>query len=68
MSEDVAVLLTMAEAARLCRVSMPSWERLSRRNETPHAVLIGRRRLYKRTDVLAWIDSRLETRAEAPNA
>ena len=42
MSEDVAVLLTMAEAARLCRVSMPTWERLSRRNETPHAVLIGR--------------------------
>lgn len=56
---DLSPLVTMAEAAKLCRVSLPTWERLSRRHETPPAVLIGRRRFHRRADVLAWIDSRV---------
>lgn len=56
---DLSPLVTKPEAARLCRVSLPTWERLERKGDVPPPVVIGRRRFYRRADVLAWINGKV---------
>lgn len=56
---NTSPLFTKVEAARTARISLPTWERLERKGDVPPAVVIGRRRFYRRVDVLAWIDSKV---------
>lgn len=52
-------LITKQEAAAFCLVSIATWERLERKGDVPPPVRIGRRCLYRRVDVMAWIDSKV---------
>ncbi|TAK10588.1 MAG: DNA-binding protein [Anaerolineae bacterium] len=49
-------LLTRAEAAKVCRVSLRAFEAHVRPDLTP--VRIGRRVLFDRSDLDAWLDTR----------
>jgi excisionase family DNA binding protein len=52
---DEKEFLTTAEAAELLRTPIGTMYQWRHRNEGPPAHKIGKRLLYKRVDLLAWI-------------
>ena len=53
---DEAVLLTRRETAELLRTSTPTLERWHAEGRGPRSRLVGRRRLYRLADVLAFAE------------
>ena len=53
-----ADLLTTAEVAKLCRISPETVRYWRFIGEGPPSAKVGRRVLYRRTDVLAWLDAK----------
>lgn len=64
MPEHAAVpqpeLLTIAEAAELLRAPVATLRYWRHRHIGPRSFRLGRRVLYRRDDVTAWIDAQLE--------
>lgn len=53
-------LLTLEELACLLRTSVDAMYQIRRRGGGPRAVLLGRRLLFRVSDVEAWLDSLVE--------
>ena len=55
-------LLTIAEAAQLLRTPVATLRYWRHRNAGPRSFRLGRRVLYRRDDLRAWIDARRDHR------
>ena len=55
-----APILNVAEAALLLRVTDRHLYRLAREGQGPRQIRIGRRVVYRRVDLLAWVDSKVK--------
>ena len=49
------LLVGRAEAARLCGISTPTWDRMTASGKTPESIHLGGRILWCRADLEAWI-------------
>jgi excisionase family DNA binding protein len=56
-TESVRMLLTVAETAELLRLSTSSVWRLSKSGEMPKPIHVGGRRLWRRDQLMAWIEA-----------
>lgn len=61
-TED-AVLITAAEAARLCGLGRSTWWRLHSSGQVPMPVKVGRATRWLRSEVLRWIEAGCPSRA-----
>ena len=52
-----ALLLTAAEAGRLCGIGVRTWWRLHTMGCVPMPVKLGRAVRWKRSELLAWIEA-----------
>jgi predicted DNA-binding transcriptional regulator AlpA len=55
--------LTRTEAAALARRSPKTWDRFRRLGKSPAPIRIGGRPLWRRAEVLAWLDAGAPDRA-----
>jgi predicted DNA-binding transcriptional regulator AlpA len=52
-----AALLSAREAARMCGIGLRTWHTLTSAGKTPESLRLGRRVLWRRDELLAWIDA-----------
>jgi len=57
------VLLTLAEAASLCRTSPRTWRSWDAAGRVPRAIRIGRTKLWRAAELTAWIAAGCPRRA-----
>ena len=57
MQNEQTLLIPDVEAARLCACSRSHWHALAAAGKIPPSVKLGRKRLWRRTEVVAWIDA-----------
>lgn len=57
--------LTVTEAAKLLRTPVATLYQWSYRMEGPSALKVGRRLLYNRDDLLAWVESKAKNSASS---
>ena len=58
IGKDTSALLVDAkEAARLCGIGLRTWHTLTSAGRTPNPLRLGRRVLWRRDELLAWIDA-----------
>lgn len=56
VAADSTLLVGRLKAAELCDISPASWDRLNNAGKIPAPVTLGRRVLWKRTDLVSWIE------------
>jgi len=57
-THDQGTLLTTDEVARMCRVGRTTLYKWAQRGQGPAALRVGRRSLYRLSDVERWLDGR----------
>ena len=57
-----ALLVDAKEAARLCGIGLLTWYTLASIGKTPNPLRLGRRVLWRRNELLAWVDAGLPPR------
>lgn len=55
-SYSVSALIDARECAILCGISKSLWYKLYSQGKTPDSVGLGRRRLWRRDDIVRWIE------------
>lgn len=57
-------MLTTQEVADLCRTSLDTVRYWAWIGKGPHSLKVGRRRLYRRDDVKAWLEEQYQASAD----
>jgi predicted DNA-binding transcriptional regulator AlpA len=58
------LLVRRKAAARLCGVSLPTWDRLDAAGKTPSAIRLGGAKLYRAAELAAWVEYGCPPRAQ----